>query len=48
MDALETEYSFLAPTWKLPSVATPSIYSRTYDTSYSFNERDLGLDWVSK
>jgi hypothetical protein len=48
MDALETEYSFLAPTWKLPSVATPSMYSRTYNPSYSWNEPDLGLDWVSK
>lgn len=48
MDTLESEYSFLAPTWKLPTVATPSMYSRTYGTSYLSNEPELGLDWVSK
>ncbi|CAF4996344.1 unnamed protein product, partial [Rotaria magnacalcarata] len=35
MNALEAEYSFLAPTWKLPSVATTSLYPNGHDGSYS-------------
>ncbi|CAF0982627.1 unnamed protein product [Adineta steineri] len=46
MDTLESEYSFLAPTWKLPPVATPSMYSHIYGTSYLSNDPDLGLDWI--
>ncbi|UJR36938.1 hypothetical protein I4U23_029649 [Adineta vaga] len=46
MNALETEYSFLAPTWKLPPVATPSMYSRAYGAPYASNELDNDLDWV--
>jgi len=26
MNSIETEYSFLAPTWKLPSIKTSSMY----------------------
>jgi hypothetical protein len=26
MNSFETEYSFLAPTWKLPSIKTSSMY----------------------
>jgi hypothetical protein len=26
MNTVETEYSFLAPTWKLPSIGTTSMY----------------------
>lgn len=28
MEQLEAEYSFLTPTWKLPAVATPSMYGQ--------------------
>ncbi|CAM2714984.1 unnamed protein product [Rotaria socialis] len=35
MNSLEAEYSFLAPTWKLPTVATTSLYPNGYDGSYS-------------
>jgi hypothetical protein len=48
MNSLEAEYSFLAPTWKLPSVATTSMYSRIHGTSYSSDALDLGPDWVSE
>jgi hypothetical protein len=29
MNSLETEYSFLAPTWKLPPVGTSAMYPGT-------------------
>jgi hypothetical protein len=48
MNALEAEYSFLAPTWKLPTVATPSMYSRTHGVSYPSETNDSGPDWVSE
>ena len=46
MNALESEYSFLAPTWKLPTIATPSLYSRTYGSSFLTHEPTYDLDWV--
>jgi hypothetical protein len=48
MNSLETEYSFLAPTWRLPTIATTSMYSRTYGTSYSSAPVDSGPDLVSE
>lgn len=45
MNSLEQEYSFLAPTWKLPPVATSSIYSRNYATPYIPTNAGLGPDW---
>jgi hypothetical protein len=48
MNTLEAEYSFLAPTWRLPPVATTSMYSRGYGTPYVSTAADLGPDWVSK
>lgn len=48
MNSLEAEYSFLAPTWKLPTVATTSMYSRNFGTTYATDPLDLGPDWVRK
>ncbi len=48
MNSLEAEYSFLAPTWRLPTVATTSMYSQTYGTSYLPSILDTGPDWVSE
>ena len=46
MNTLEAEYSFLAPTWRLPPVATSSIYSRNYAAPYVTPGTGLGPDWV--
>ena len=35
MNPLETEYSFLAPTWKLPPIGSPAMYPGTYGITYS-------------
>ncbi len=48
MNALEAEYSFLAPTWRLPPVATKSMYSRAYGASYPSDTDGSGPDLVSK
>ena len=48
MNSLEAEYSFLAPTWKLPSVATPSLYTNTLDGPYSLTTPKLGPELVNK
>ena len=48
MNSLEAEYSFLTPAWRLPTVATRSMYSRTYGTTYSSDGLDSGPDWVSE
>jgi hypothetical protein len=48
MNSLEAEYSFLAPTWKLPMVATTSMYSRPYGPSYLSSSLESGPDWVSE
>ncbi|CAF4621421.1 unnamed protein product [Rotaria sp. Silwood1] len=46
MNTLEAEYSFLTPTWKLPSVSTSSIYPHTYGNSLSSNVPTSGPDWT--
>ena len=48
MNSLEAEYSFLAPTWKLPTVATTSMYSRLMVLHIHLNTLDSGPDWVSE
>ena len=48
MNSLETEYSFLAPTWKLPSIGTSSLYTSTYDVPYLSPTAKSGPDMVSK
>ena len=48
MNSLETEYSFLAPTWKLPSVATTSMYNGIHDVSPSPTEPKSDPDMVSQ
>ena len=47
MDALDAEYSFLAPTWKLPAVATTSMYAGTYSAPYPEPASRSDPDWVS-
>ncbi|CAF3173883.1 unnamed protein product [Rotaria sp. Silwood2] len=48
MNALEEEYSFLAPTWKLPAVATSSLYPGTYETFYSPSGSGVGSETVNR
>jgi len=48
MNALEAEYSFLAATWRLPPVATKSMYSRAYGASYPSDTLGSGPDSVSE
>lgn len=40
MNSIETEYSFLAPTWKLPSVGMSSYYGLSYTPTTSRNFPD--------
>ncbi|CAF3475905.1 unnamed protein product [Rotaria socialis] len=46
MNSLEAEYSFLAPTWRLPTVATPSIFPHTLGTTYLPSDSHSGPDWT--
>ncbi|CAF2159440.1 unnamed protein product [Rotaria magnacalcarata] len=46
MNTLEAEYSFLAPTWRLPTVATPSIFPHTLATTYLPSDSHSGPDWT--
>ncbi|CAF2970611.1 unnamed protein product [Rotaria sp. Silwood2] len=46
MNSLEAEYSFLTPTWKLPTVSTSSVYPHTFGTSLSTNVPTSGPDWT--
>ncbi|CAF4721427.1 unnamed protein product [Rotaria sp. Silwood1] len=48
MNALEEEYSFLAPTWKLPTVATTSIYPTTFDTYYPSSGAGLNSETIDR
>lgn len=48
MNALESEYSFLAPTWKLPPVGTSSVYPNTFERSHSPSGSKLPSDLVGK
>ncbi len=48
MNSLDSEYSFLAPTWRLPPVGTPSMYPASYDTSDSPSIPKLAPDEVGK
>ena len=47
MNSLETEYSFLAPTWKLSSVTAPSMYPATFAASYLPSGSRLDSDTVN-
>ena len=47
MNSLEAEYSFLAPTWKLPMVSTTSSFNRMYGSSPSTNLLESGPDMVN-
>lgn len=44
MNSLEAEYSFLAPTWKLPMVGTSSTFNRMYGSNPSTNLLESGPD----
>ncbi|CAF0780852.1 unnamed protein product [Rotaria sordida] len=46
MNTLEAEYSFLTPTWKLPSVTTSSIYPHTFSTSHLSDIPTSGPHWT--
>ncbi|CAF0764420.1 unnamed protein product [Rotaria sordida] len=46
MNTLEAEYSFLTPTWKLPSVTTSSIYPHTFSTSHLSDVPTSGPHWT--
>ncbi|CAF0926124.1 unnamed protein product [Rotaria sordida] len=48
MNALEEEYSFLAPTWKLPSIGTTSMYPGTYDASYLSSGSGLDSETINR
>jgi hypothetical protein len=48
MNSLETEYSFLAPTWKLPAIGTTSMYPAPKTTSNSSSTPNIGPDAVGK